>query len=241
MNRRQFVKRIFAASFVAPFLLEPKKGASETGGELFLISDAPQRQLGLLLEELRAQGLIRKSSYSWKSPHPHAEEMCRALAGWKLEASGGEAGISFRRLDAASRPSFTLVRNGRIVDLRPLGLMVLWNEMQSSRPAAGLTIVSFKDPASEIRPGTFVSISLDGKKIDRVSLESERTRRYTLGGGYVAVRIEGGRARVESSSCRHQICVSSTPVSYAGERIICAPNRFLIEIEGKRFVDSVIG
>jgi len=241
MDRRRFVKDIFAASVMIPFLFDPKKGSDETGGELYLISDEPQRQMGLLLQALGAQGLIRGSSYFLKSPHPQAGELGRVLAGWRVSSSGGAAGISFRQLDAASRPSFTMVQCGRIVDPRRLGLSALWNEMQSAEAATGLTVVSFGDPASEIRPGALAAISLDGKRIGRFSLDFERSLRYSVRGGHVIVAIGRGGARVKNSPCRHQVCVSSSPVLYPGERIICAPNRFLVEIEGKGFVDSVTG
>ena len=241
MDRRRFVKKIFAASILTPFLFEPKTGAEETGGELYLISDEPQRQLGILLQTLSTQGLILSPRTFFKSPHPQAGELGRVLAGWRPSFSDGAAGISFRHLDAASRPSFTLVRCGRVVDPRRLGLSSLWNEMQSADPATGLTIVSFKDPASEIRPGTFTVLSLDGKKIGRFSLDCERSLTYPVRGGHLIVGIERGGVRVKSSPCRHQVCVSSSPALYAGERIICAPNRFLVEIEDKSFIDTLTG
>ena len=46
---------------------------------------------------------------------------------------------------------------------------------------------------------------------------------------------------VDQSCCRNKICVATAPVALAGERIICAPNHFLLEIEGTPFVDTVIG
>jgi len=241
MDRRRFVKKIFAASILTPFLFEPKTGAEETSGELYLISDEPQRLLGLLLQTLYNQGLIRRPSYFLKSPHPQAGELGRILADWGPSSAAGAAGISFRHLDAASRPSFTLVRNGRIVDPRRLGLSALWNEMQSADAATGLTIVTFPDPASELRPGAFAAISHEGRKIGRFSLDCERSLRYPVRGGLIVVGIGRGGVRVKSSPCRHQVCVASSPVLFAGERIICAPNRFLVEIEGKTFVDTLTG
>ncbi|MGD8534841.1 MAG: NusG domain II-containing protein, partial [Candidatus Aminicenantes bacterium] len=43
------------------------------------------------------------------------------------------------------------------------------------------------------------------------------------------------------ASCHQKICLSHPPVSQAGERVICAPNNFLLEIQGTGLVDTVIG
>jgi hypothetical protein len=55
------------------------------------------------------------------------------------------------------------------------------------------------------------------------------------------VRVESGSARVVESPCLHQICRNTPPISLSGERVICAPHHFLLEIQGPSGLDTVIG
>jgi hypothetical protein len=106
--------------------------------------------------------------------------------------------------------------------------------------ASLLTTVTFSGkPASDV-DGRLVSLFKDGHKIEQLPLVGRWTRCITTKKGPLTIRVNEGQAWVTESSCRHKICVSTRPVSKAGERIICAPNHFLLEIQGRR-VDTVIG
>lgn len=52
--------------------------------------------------------------------------------------------------------------------------------------------------------------------------------------GETKVVIENGSARVVSSPCHQQICVSSGTISRPGSWIACLPNRVFIRIEAKK-------
>jgi hypothetical protein len=108
-------------------------------------------------------------------------------------------------------------------------------------PSDSLTIASFCATRQPPVQGRTAAIYIDGKKRAALALGKNQTRRLDSPGGEVVVGIEGGRAAVLDSTCRHKICRSSFPASLAGERIVCAPNRFLLKIEGPRFVDTVTG
>ena len=58
-----------------------------------------------------------------------------------------------------------------------------------------------------------------------VTLESEN-------GGYNVLVISGGCADVTEASCPDGICVRTRAARYAGESIICLPNKTEIRIEG---------
>ena len=114
--------------------------------------------------------------------------------------------------------------------------------MNDSKPESScLTIASLNGPRQPSAHGRTAAIYTDGKKRAVLALGKEQSKRYASACGEVVVGIEGGRAVVLASTCRHKICQSSPPASQAGERIICAPNRFLLEIEGPKLVDTVTG
>lgn len=87
--------------------------------------------------------------------------------------------------------------------------------------------------------GSTVCVTVDGVRIGDYPLTAERkipvTGRY---GGELTLVLSGGKAHVEASSCPDKICVKHSPVSHAGESIICLPNRIVIEIVSEE--DAVI-
>ncbi len=45
-------------------------------------------------------------------------------------------------------------------------------------------------------------------------------------------RISDGKASVEKSGCKNQICVNSPEISCEGESIVCLPNEVIVRVEG---------
>jgi hypothetical protein len=74
-----------------------------------------------------------------------------------------------------------------------------------------------------------------------LSLDKDLSRTYRAEKGKISLIVQNRRVWVSDSSCRHKICSSAPPISLTGERIICAPNHFFVEIQGPRVVDTVIG
>jgi hypothetical protein len=211
MNRRDFVKTLVAPAFIIPLARPGERGAGEKS--LYLISGQPEKYVPLLLAELRRLGLIETKPIRLRSARMEAPEM----------------------------PSFTVLLDGRVIDLRRSELASLWRRMQSESPSDRLTVVDLCRPQSSIRQGTEAVIKVDGQIIDRIPLSDSGTRNYPARGGQVSVRISQSAARVVSSTCARKICLSSPPVCAAGERIICAPNRFIMEIPGRGDWDTTIG
>lgn len=77
--------------------------------------------------------------------------------------------------------------------------------------------------------GTDATIKVDGEVVATISLNSDGE--YSFEG--VTVSVENGEILVKSSTCSDKVCVNSGKISKSGEGIICAPNRFSIEINGK--------
>lgn len=56
--------------------------------------------------------------------------------------------------------------------------------------------------------------------------------------GAVKLEVAAGSVRVLETNCQRRICQHSV-ISKPGERIICAPNRLMVEITGGSGVDAV--
>lgn len=243
MERRDFFKTIFGTPLLAPFLL----GSPDTaGGELFLISDSPQTYLPSLLAEKEIQDRTGGRRYAILDTHPTEAAISGALqaSGWikTTPHQGVDVSLSFRHLRHPVPPSFTLVREGRIVDIRKKELFSLWKEMNGRQPPSScLTVAAFRMRRPSPASGTSVRVFHGGRIAGEVSLKKDRVQNFRTEQGKVTMKIEKGQVSIPSSSCRGKICCSARPVSRPGERIVCAPNHFLLEIRGPGTLDTIIG
>jgi hypothetical protein len=243
MDRRDFFKTIFATPLLAPFLLGSQSSAND---ELFLISDSPETYLPSLLEEMGCQNKAYRRSYAVPNTLPQKTALSQALkaSGWTKASPLQKADmtLSFRPLQHPTPPSFTLVRAGKILDVRTKELFSFWKEMNEKHPPSScLTIATLQTRQPSSSPGTFVRIYHNGKVIEEASLKKDRVQTYWAERGKVTVKIEQGKVFVLSSSCRHKICCSVPPASFAGDRIVCAPNHFLLDVRGPGSIDTIIG
>jgi len=244
MDRRDFFKTMLATPLLAPLLLASKTTKNDC--ELYLIADDPQLFIPFLLKELQKFAVPYGRNFTLLNSHPMEKDLKQILfqTGWRYAQKPLQADLcfSFSRLRHKALPSFTLVRDGRIWDIRFQKLDSLWREMKKNRKLSScLTIASFKKTRLDLQAGKYVSIYKDGRRIERVSLDEYFARSFNTLRGKITARVKDGKAWVSESSCRQKICIYSPPVSLAGERIICAPNHFLLEIQGTHTIDTVIG
>lgn len=245
MDRRRFLHMFLTAPALTPLLLAAEQ-ATHHGGELFLISDKPEDYLPVLLAESAGFLPLAGKSFCFNSPHPQQQQLRQRLEklGWAPAAlpSRAHLRLSFSPLHSPSRPSFTFVREGRIWDVRSRKLRSLWDAMgQSSQPSASLTIAGFRPEPHPGTPGRFAAAYQDGRLRERFPLDRVESVSFPTRRGALVVRVEKGAARVVHSPCRHQICRYTPPISQAGERVVCAPSHFLLEIQGPSGLDTVIG
>jgi len=244
MERRDFFKTVLATSLLAPLFLSAKKAKSDL--ELYLIGDEAEIFLPAILDELKKSGIASSGDFTFADSYPDKDGLKRALlrGGWKhvLSPLQADLTLSFCQLRHRALPSFTLIKEGNIWDARARKLYSLWKEMNEKyKPSSCMTIASFQKRKPSLSAGEFVSISKDGRVVERFSLKKNFSGSFRTKRGKVEVMVNEGRAWVARSSCRHKICLYSSPVSLAGERIICAPYQFLLEIQGARSIDTVIG
>jgi len=243
MNRRRFIQTLVTVPFLSQSILGSKNTASST--ELHLISDQPHKNLPSILEELKNNSLKRGSQFCLLNSSPYEKQVIRELQknGWTLTPVQSEADLclSFRILQHKIQPSFTLARNGEIWDIRSNKLFSLWKTInQENNLSSTLTIASFKG-SSHRYMGKSVSVFNQGKKTDSFPLDQNKTKSYRAKKGRIIVSVNNQKVWVSDSSCRHKICCLTPPISFAGERIICAPNRFLVEIDRTSLIDTSIG
>jgi hypothetical protein len=111
---------------------------------------------------------------------------------------------------------------------------------QNQAPSLYLTVAALARPGAKRNAGELATITMNGQRKDEFSLAKNQKRSYAARLGRITVQIVGGNVHVSNSPCRHKICLYSPPISLSGERIICAPNHFLLEVGGNT-VDTVIG
>lgn len=243
MDRRDFFRTMFITPLLTPFLLASHSSKNDA---LYLIDNNPESILPPLLEEMEKWSLISGRRYAFRDEHPQKEALGQALKGrgWKPASSLEHACLvlSFRPLRNPALPSFTLVRAGRIWDVRSPQLYALWKDRTLHHaPSISLTILSFQSSFSNLPEGESVRIYMKGNMIESLSLRRELERTFKVPHGFVSIKIQDGKIGVADSSCPQKICRSAHPISTAGERIVCAPHHFLLEVIGPRVVDTVIG
>ena len=80
------------------------------------------------------------------------------------------------------------------------------------------------------RDGAYARVTVDGDEVARYSLSDDGE--YPLNGGTNLLVISGGQAHVEYASCPDGLCINQGEISMSGERIVCLPNRVMVEIVG---------
>lgn len=244
MDRRDFFKTMLATPLFTSLLLASKTTKSDL--ELYLIAEHPELFISSLLKELRKYTIDYGRNFTFLNSHPKENELNRILSqkGWihVQKPIQADLTLSFSHLRQKALPSFTLVTEGRIWDIRSQKHFTLWKEMnENHKPSSCLTIASFRNRQNELFAGEFVSFYKDGRKVKTIPLKKDVAKSFRTKGGIITAKIKDGKAWVSDSSCPHKICLYSPPVSLAGERIICAPNHFMLEIHGSHSINTIIG
>ena len=244
MDRRGFFQSILITPFLTPLLLASK--SSSANYQLHLIDSNPHLFLPQILKELKTLGISYSHKFIFHNSHPSGHLLKQALTqhGFLQTQNPDIADLtfSFSLLHHKAIPSFTLVRAGKIWDIRSRQLYSVWKEISCShQPSSSLTVVSFHKNTKLPLAGRTISVYKDGHCVESLSLSKDISKTFQITGGKISITIEGKKAWVNESVCPGKICLHSPPISLAGERIICAPNHFLLEIQGSRLIDTTIG
>ncbi len=91
-------------------------------------------------------------------------------------------------------------------------------------------VIAFIIINSSKEDGAFVKVT-DGENVTEYSLFENGE--YPLAGGKNILVIEGGVAYIKSADCPDKLCVKYGKISKSGERIVCLPNKVMIEVFGE--------
>ena len=80
--------------------------------------------------------------------------------------------------------------------------------------------------------GQLVSVSVNGREVDRFPLSENRNLSVQGPLGKTLIRVKDGKVWVAKAPCPQKICMKMGKISRSGEIIVCIPNRVFIKIEG---------
>ncbi|MEG0307640.1 MAG: NusG domain II-containing protein [Clostridium sp.] len=87
---------------------------------------------------------------------------------------------------------------------------------------------------------TFAVISINGEEKERFELKGHKDMEVIFESdyGFNKVVVRDGKIAIVESNCRDEICKSVGFTDKIGERIVCLPNKLVIEIVGHSNDDS---
>ena len=77
-------------------------------------------------------------------------------------------------------------------------------------------------------------VAIDAQDVTRYDASIDSQSTVTVSGrlGPTVIRIDGGRARIESAPCRGQICVARGWLHANGDVAVCIPNHVVVRLTG---------
>jgi hypothetical protein len=244
MDRRRFCQTVFLLPFLAPYLNVSTQ--TKRGFDLQLISSYPHKLILPILEEFKSSIPFSRKNFAFLNPCPQERELKKALSQdrWSYVSYPSQADLvfNFLHLLKPAPSSFTLLKNDEVRDIRRKNLLSIWKEISGThQPSSLLTVASFSKKRHRFPLGERASVYIDGMRAESLQLNKSYSKIFRTRRGNIEVVIENEMAKVVNSSCRHKICLNTPPASVEGDRIICAPNHFLLEIESRHSVDTIIG
>ena len=117
----------------------------------------------------------------------------------------------------------------RRTDLLLIGLLLL------------LALVLYLVIGATQEEGGVVVVRVNGVETERHALSQNGV--YPLNGGSNILVIADGQAWLSEANCPDLLCVRQGRIRYAGQSIICLPNRLTVTVEGGESddVDMVVG
>lgn len=78
--------------------------------------------------------------------------------------------------------------------------------------------------------GAAVIVSINGVTVAEYPLDKDGI--FPINNGTNILVIESGTARVADASCPDELCVRTGKISKTGEKIVCLPNKVMVEVIG---------
>ncbi len=81
-------------------------------------------------------------------------------------------------------------------------------------------------------PAASAVVAVSGVICGKMPIEKNTVFRGQGAQGPYELEIEGGAARMVSSSCKDQLCVKQGAIRMSGQTIVCLPNEVSVRLEG---------
>ena len=89
--------------------------------------------------------------------------------------------------------------------------------------------------------GKHVVVEVDGKRVLELPLDRDDVREVTGSLGKTVINIKDKEVFINKSACENKICIGMGHIHYAGEVIVCVPNRVFVTIKGNGGDESLDG
>ena len=93
----------------------------------------------------------------------------------------------------------------------------------------GLSVFLIVNLTKEV--GDSVRVSVDGRVVGEYSLSVDGE--YSLNDGTNILVIKGGKAYMKYASCPDGLCINQGEAYKIGQKIVCLPNRVMVEVIGE--------
>ena len=78
------------------------------------------------------------------------------------------------------------------------------------------------------KPGSYFTVTVNGERVGSYPLSVNAE--YELNGGTNILVVEDGHVYMKSASCPDSLCVRQGKKSLSGQRIVCLPNKVMVEV-----------
>ena len=92
--------------------------------------------------------------------------------------------------------------------------------------------------------GRQVIVRVDGQIVARIALSADGEYPVEVNGEITnLLAVQDGAVRMEEAECPDHLCIRRGAIRYAGDSIVCLPNRVVAEITGEDALDldAVVG
>lgn len=77
--------------------------------------------------------------------------------------------------------------------------------------------------------GEYLEVYHNGNMIEKIDLNKNKIYTFSID-GEIILEVKNRTAYIISNNCHAQTCVKIPPISKVGERIICAPKKFVVVV-----------
>lgn len=94
-----------------------------------------------------------------------------------------------------------------------------------------LAVIAFGVKAMFSENGAEVTINIDGKEYGTYSLKEDKTIDID---GHNTIVIKDEKVYMQDADCPDKLCIKQGEVSSNGEKIVCLPNKTVVEIKSDK-------